>query len=112
MNYSWEVLNLSTENRVDQNGELLENAVVHVKWRKTGTDDLGRKASFLGRTQLDLTADSVTSESFIDFANLTKDVVVSWIESNANQDEVNAAIQRRINKDNVEVNRTPPWPSV
>jgi hypothetical protein len=112
MNYQWEVLNLSTKNQTNQDGVLLENAVVHVQWKRIGVDEDGNEATYLGQSIF--TAENVAQGSFVPFESLTKDIVVGWIESDLGEMQlslIHNTIQKRINK-NTMVKRTPPWSSV
>ena len=112
MNYTWEVINLSTKNQMNQDGVLLENAVVNVQWKRVGVDPDGNEASYLGQSTF--TAENVAAGSFVPFESLTKDIVVSWIENDLGElqlDLIHNTIQKRINK-NTMVKRSPPWSSV
>ena len=109
MNYTWEVLNLSTKNQTNQEGVLLENAVVHVQWKRIGVDNDGNEATYLGQSVF--TAENVPQGSFVSFESLTKDVVVSWIENDLGAyqlEMIQNTIQKRINK-NTMIKRSPPW---
>ncbi len=79
MNYSWQILKLGTVDQTNNQGELLENSVVYVHWRKIATDSEGNSASYLSESRFD--ASSVPLADFVNLNDLTKEIVVSWIEN-------------------------------
>lgn len=112
MNYTWEIINLSTKNQTNSDGVLLENAVVNVQWKRIGVDADGNEASYLAQSAF--TAENVAAGSFVPFESLTKDIVVGWIENDLGElqlELIQNTIQKRINK-NTMVKRSPPWSSV
>ena len=79
MNYSWQITKLSTRDQTNADGVVLSNAVVKIKWKRTGVDGDSNSATILGYTVL--TAESVSQENFIGFESLTEEAVVGWLES-------------------------------
>lgn len=109
MNFSWEIVNMETKDQTNVNGEVLQNSVVRVTWKRIGTDSEGVTHNFLGTTFF--TAENVESENFIPFFNLTEQTVVTWIEEKITAREISKIddiITNRIEKKNTIV-RNPPW---
>lgn len=72
--YSWQILSLNVR---DESADH-PNAVVTVKWRKTGIDESGIQASFDGSTPF--SAADVPPENYIPFDQLTEEVVLGWVK--------------------------------
>lgn len=109
MNYSWQILKFSTRDQTNSEGVVLSNAVVKIKWKKSGTDVDGKTASVLGYTTL--TAESVAADSFVQFDSLTEEMVVGWLESTISADkmkEFNDKIQEKIDRA-ATTDRAVPW---
>ena len=109
MNYSWQILKFSTRDQTNSEGVVLPNAVVKIKWKRSGTDADGNTASVLGYTTL--TAENVGADSFVQFESLTEEMVVGWIESvitDAKMIEFNDKIQDKINAKST-TDRAVPW---
>jgi len=73
--YNWNILSLS----VRDEGPEHPNAVVIVKWRKTGTDVDGNQANFDGSTPF--SAVNIPFEDYIPFNQLTEDIVIGWVRN-------------------------------
>jgi hypothetical protein len=73
--YEWKIMSLS----VKDEGPEYPNAVVVVKWRKTGTDENGKQAHFDGSTPF--SAVGVLPENYIPFSQLTEEVVLGWVRN-------------------------------
>jgi hypothetical protein len=73
--YEWKIVSLS----VKDEGPEHPNAVVVVKWRKTGTDESGNQAHFDGSTPF--SAVGVPPENYIPFNQLTEEVVLGWVRN-------------------------------
>lgn len=71
--YTWKVTGIRTATVDD-----LDDFVVHVRWEKTGTDEMGNTGTFIGATPLKETVGS--DGLFIPFAELTEEVVIGWIQ--------------------------------
>lgn len=87
MNYTWQILSLGLKDQINQEGNLLEDAIVYVHWKKIGEDSDGNKASYLGKTEL--SAVNVSSESFINLNTVSKEDVISWIENSLSPSQKN-----------------------
>jgi len=102
VNYTWHILNLGLRDQMNQEGALLEDAIVFVHWKKVAEDADGICASYVGKT--DLQADQISSDSFIDLSAVTKEVVVSWVENNiagSKADSINDILASKIEKSKI-----------
>lgn len=72
--YTWKLKSLKK-----QNTELFENAIVGTQWRVTATDEDGTEGSFDGATPYKVV--DANADGFIDYEDLTEDVVLSWIKN-------------------------------
>lgn len=109
MNYTWKILKLGLKDQLNQDGQLLENAVVNVKWRRIGEDTDGSRVSYVGNTNF--SAANVSVADFTNLNDLTSTQVISWLESSLEDSEVariNEQITRRIEKNRVQ-NIKPNW---
>jgi hypothetical protein len=109
MVYTWTIISFETRDQVNSDDVTLENAVVTIKWQRTGVDTDGLTGSVLGYTVL--SAETVAQSDFVSFDSLTEELVIGWIESatSATQlSEYNTKIQEKINKQS-STERTPPW---
>jgi hypothetical protein len=109
MIYTWEVTGLKTKDETNADGVTLPNAVVQTYWKKIGTDTDGNEGSFSGATPF--TAQSVPEGSFVEFANLTEETVLGWIQNLVIGDyetHVNQQIQKQID-DQAISEATMPW---
>lgn len=70
----------------------LENVITEVIYSYVGTDENGITSTYPGRTTLP----TPTSSSFTAVTNLTPALIVSWLEINANLDEMKRAVQSHI----------------
>ena len=70
----------------------LENVITEVIYSYVGTDENGITSTYPGRTTLP----TPTSSSFTAVTNLTPELIVSWLEINANLDEMKRAVQSHI----------------
>ena len=109
MNYSWQILKFDTRDQVNADGVNLANAVVRVKWRRSGVDTDGNVGKVVGYTNL--SAENVPEGSFVPFTSLTEEVVVGWLESAISAEkfsEYDNKIQEKINK-KFTTERNVPW---
>jgi hypothetical protein len=101
--YTWDIKILDVSDRNN-----FRNAVVNCFWKKTGTDENGISGVYHGGTTFS-TAE-IDPSSFVEFENLTKEIVISWIESSINSEDINNHISQDIlNKSNPIVEKTLPW---
>lgn len=75
----------------------IENAIFHVVWEKVGVNENGHRGVFRIATEFD-TSEVGISESFIPYENLTKEIIISWIESVTDEEQVNGVILEGIQK--------------
>jgi len=109
MNYSWQIAKLSTRDQTNNDGVVLSNAVVKIKWKRTGIDSDGNSATILGYTIL--TAEDVLEGEFVGFESLTEEIVVGWLDSGITQEQLtryNNKILEKINKSST-TERSVPW---
>ena len=96
--------------------ETNSNVIVEVKWRHNGVDDNGVSASIANTTGLQLEEGG----SFIEFEDVTKENVISWIQSQYDEvqwslleEQVSGSIQNQIDKASAtqRVSNVLPWVS-
>jgi len=107
--YVWEIVNMETKDETNSNGDVLQNSVVRVTWKRTGTDETGSSHSFLSNSWF--TSADTSVDDFINFFSLTEETVVGWIENKLTAGEIlkiDNIIERRIDKKNTIV-RQVPW---
>lgn len=92
MNYTWKLERLK---RKSTSG--ITNAVIQTNWTKTGTDENGVSGTFSGSTPFPL--ESVDSENFVSYENLTEEKILEWIKSvvvGGYEEHVNEQIAKQI----------------
>ena len=101
--YKWNFNNLECLPTTNNN---LQNIVVRVLWDYTGSDGQFN-SSRNGVLDLDIS----NSNNFIPFANLTENVVKSWVTSKISETDLQKQISLSFaNKDcGKTINLTPPW---
>lgn len=111
MNYTWEITSIKRKDTSE-----LSNVIVQTYWKKIGTDENGNTAHFAGATPFDLS--TVDPNNFVDYENLTEEMVISWIQSvvvGAYEEHVNQKIAEQI-EDQInpvtEETESFPWTSV
>lgn len=82
MNYTWHIYKLGLKDQINNDGQLLEDAIVSVKWKKIATDTDGTRSSYVSETELSAAAVSVSD--FVSLSSVTKEMVVGWIQSAIN----------------------------
>lgn len=87
MTYTWEILKLGTLDQTNSDGDVLADAIISIKWKKIVTNDANKKATFVGKTTLDVTDTSLAD--YVDLDDVTKANVVSWIEESMSEAEIN-----------------------
>lgn len=75
LTYTWKITGLKKTNVPSAN---LTDVVVGTRWDVTGTDEDGNSGVFHGATPFK--ASDVDPENFIDWDNLTEEVVLGWIK--------------------------------
>lgn len=109
INYVWEIVNMETKDETNESGDVLQNSVVRVTWKRVGTDTDGVTHSFLGSSWF--TSVDKSTDSFVNFFSLTEDQVVGWLTDKLTDGEIlkiDNIIERRIDKKNTIV-RQAPW---
>lgn len=109
MTYTWRIIKLSLQDELNQDGVLLENSVVNIKWKYKGEDTDGSSASYVGNTKL--SAANVSADDFILYNSVTNDIALGWITDNMTADEltrIQAQITAKIEKNRVQKVR-PNW---
>ena len=74
MEYTWKIKSLIKQNTND-----LDNVIVGTRWAVSGTNEDGITGEFQGATPLEL--NSVDTDNFTPFENLTETQVLGWIQS-------------------------------
>lgn len=98
--YTWEITGMRKAPQL----EGLSNVVVHVRWKKIGTDENGTTGEFQGATPL-----TAPSGDFTPYEDLTKEQVLGWIKDvviGSYEQHVNEQIQKQI------VKKNDPWADV
>jgi hypothetical protein len=88
--YTWEIVAL--ECIVDSNG--LHNAVDAVHWRYHGTNSNNITASYIGVTNVG----QPNPEEFIDYENLTTEIVAQWLETIVSLEDIRENISNEIHR--------------
>ncbi len=86
MNYTWEILKLGTLDQTNDDGEVLADAIISVKWKKIATNDANKKASYVSTTKLDLSTTSAADYVALD--NVSKADVIAWVEEALGADKI------------------------
>jgi hypothetical protein len=99
MTYTWKIVEVGTKNAVNNENEVLEDAIVEVTWKKIGTNISGDSAVYVGTTALDPA--STSAASFITYEDVTSSNIVDWLEATITDGEmerINNAIANKIAK--------------
>ena len=96
MNYSWHILRLGLQDELNHEGNLLENAIVNIKWKRVAEDTDGTTASYVGNTKL--SAANVNSADFVALNDVTNEMAVSWVEGNLSEAQLNRIDEQLDNK--------------
>ena len=109
MTYTWNVTAMKVMDQINEQGQVLKNAVVQTYWEKHGTDASGNEGMFAGATPF--TATDVPEGEFTPFDQLTENQVLGWIQAVVVGDyaaHVDAQIQKQI--DDKAITEPPlPW---
>lgn len=109
MNYSWRIIKLGLNDQLNQDGVLLENAVVQVQWKLIAEDTDGTKASYVGNTVL--SANLVPTDKFVLLNNVTSAQVIGWIQAavaGTELDRINKQLDTKIERNRLREIR-PNW---
>lgn len=87
--YNWAINSLKKKNI-----GIFGSVIYSVVWEKTGTDEEGFSGSYKVSTSLDV--NNIDPDNFIVYENITPEILIGWIESIENQDNVHNAIQEEI----------------
>ena len=87
MTYTWEILKLGTLDQTNNEGEVLADAIISVKWKKIATSDANKNASYVSTTKLDLSA--CAAADFVHIDDVTKTNVIAWDEEALGADKTN-----------------------
>lgn len=104
--YTWAVTGLKTRTEGAN-----QDAVVQTYWKKIGTDENGNTGEFVGATPF--TSVNVPAGEFVPFAQLTEEMVLSWIQAvvvGHYEEHVNGVIAKQLADKATPVVDTPmPW---
>lgn len=92
LSYNWKIKSMKVVDSDD-----LANIVIGIQWDLTGTDASGVSGTFSGATPF--TLPQVDPDEFIDFDELTEEVVVGWLEDvvvGGYKEHVDSQIQKQI----------------
>ena len=89
--YQWEIMNLHPQKSLDG----LSDVISAISYVYRGTREDGVNAFVSG--MLNLPTPNV--ESFIDYGNITRETIISWLENSLNIVEFKTEIQNRIDND-------------
>lgn len=107
--FTWAVTGLKTRTEGDN-----QDAVVQTYWKKIGTDENGHTGEFIGATPF--TSVNVPAGEFVPFAQLTEEMVLSWIKAvvvGSYEEHVNGVISKQIADKASPITDTPmPWAPV
>lgn len=100
---TWEIVSLEVKATPDSDNR---NDVVQIVHYAVFDNRSGHSVSAQGKKQL-----ASPSDSFTEFADLTKDDVLNWIWANGNKESVEAKLTQKLNKitNSDRVQKTLPW---
>ena len=104
MDYTWTVSRIGRKDVTNANGDVLTDAIVMVKWKKTGTDADGNVGVYLGTSTLDPVNTSIGD--FISLDSGTTDNLLSWVQSGISEsfmEKIDAVIADQIVKDELAI---------
>jgi len=100
--YAWKVVEIGTKDTVNNDNDVLTDAIVSVTWKKTGTDISGNVATYVGTTNLD--PSGTAAADFIATDDVTSSNIIDWLEaviSDEQMAKIDAAIARKIEKNQI-----------
>lgn len=102
MNYNWRITKLGLNDQLNQDGVLLENAIVQVQWKLVAEDVDGIKASYLGNTKLN--AANIAAADFVALNDVTPTQVIGWVQNSiasTEMDRINKQLDEKIERNRV-----------
>jgi hypothetical protein len=102
MNYTWKILRLGTQDHTNNDGEILNDAIVYIKWKKIGTVADHDPVEYLGTTKLNV--DALPAADFVHLDSVTEADIISWVQEELSVDTVaaiNKTLQARLDKQQV-----------
>ncbi len=90
---------MGLSDQLNQDGVLLENAVVQVQWKLIAEDTDGVRASYVGTTALN--ASSIPANQFLPLNDVTSAQVITWLQdilSGTEQDRINKQLDAKIER--------------
>lgn len=87
--YSWDIIYIEANPSLDG----LINVVSNIKWVYNGISSDGTQGKIEGETKIQ----TPQTDSFIPYDSLTKNIVVSWLESTLNVTDLQNRIDTQIN---------------
>jgi hypothetical protein len=109
VNYTWRIVKLGLSDELNHEGNLLENAIVNVQWKRIAEDTDGTTASYVGKTDID--AKSTNLADFVALNDVTSEQVISWIEEELSEFElqrINDQLNKKIERSRLR-KITPNW---
>lgn len=109
MNYQWRIVRLGLSDELNNDGVVLENAIVEVRWKRIATDDAGNIASHVGSTKL--SAKEVSASDFINLDAVTEAKVLAWVQNSMTEykiNKINKILENKIEAQKVRT-RKPNW---
>ena len=100
--YTWKVVEIGTKDTVNNNNDVLTDAIVTVTWKKTGTDISDNVATYVGTTELDPT--NTAASDFIATDDVTSSTIIDWLEAAITDEQmskIDAAIARKIERNQI-----------
>ena len=90
--YTWRIHSLTKETVGDVN-----DVITEITWQKIGVE---KETGYIGsvKRQTIFTEDQLKTDSFVPYDQLTEKVVLEWIESTVNQNQLNNIIEQEIEK--------------
>tara|TARA_B110000503_G_scaffold128808_1_gene200343 strand:+ start:482 stop:811 length:330 start_codon:yes stop_codon:yes gene_type:complete len=109
VNYTWHITKLGLSDQLNQEGKLLENAIVSVQWKCVAQDTDGTSSSYVSSSTLD--ASHLSLEQFIAVNSVTSEQVIAWVKSTlsaAEQIRINKQLETKVERNRVR-NIKPSW---
>ena len=101
LTYSWKIIKTKKRDlSIKIGGDIVNfnNAIINIEWEKIGTDENGNSASQIGLSPMRAKR-TIDPNNYVESENLTKDILVSWIEATADEfymEKINNSISEQI----------------